>query len=61
MESGVTQCGKPWRVVCMDRKHPDGKKLLVLVTRGNEEIAVAVSSLIDEVKSQWFDQPLRLV
>lgn len=60
MRSGITKCGKPWRVVCEDRVHPDGKKLLVLIRRGGEEIAVAVSNLSDPVKSQWFELPLHL-
>ena len=45
---GTTLCGKPWRVVCSDRKHPDGKNYLILVDKGNEEIAVAVNSLLGE-------------
>lgn len=51
---GTTRCGKPWRCVCQNRKHPDGKTYLILITQGAEEIGVAVSSLHEPVKSQWF-------
>lgn len=56
--SGITRCGKPWRCVCQDRKHPDGKRFLILITQGSEEIGVAVSNLNEPVKSQWFREEL---
>lgn len=59
--SGVTTCGKRWRCVCTDRKHPDGKRYLVLIDKGTEEIAVAVDNLADPIKSQWFTELVFLI
>jgi hypothetical protein len=56
MSTGTTKCGKSWRCVCSDRKHPDGKKFLILIAKGNEEIAVATSDLTSPIKSQWFSE-----
>lgn len=59
--SGITTCGKHWRCVCTDRKHPDGKRYLVLIDKGSEEIALAVDNFADPVKSQWFPELIYLI
>lgn len=56
----TTKCNKPYRIVCNDRKHPDGCNYLVLITRGNEEIAVAARDLSAPIKSQWFPEEIYL-
>lgn len=60
-QSGTTACNKPWRCICTDRKHPDGRPFLVLIEKEGEEIAVAVRNFSEPVKSQWFQEPLQLV
>lgn len=60
-QSGVTACNKPWRCICIDRKHPDGRPFLVLIEKGGEEIAVAVRDFYEPVKSQWFPETLQLI
>jgi hypothetical protein len=58
---GITTCCKRWRCICVDRKHPDGKRYLVLVDKGTEEICIAVDNFVDPVKSQWFNEPVILI
>lgn len=61
MINGITMCGLNWRCVCTDRKHPDGNKYLVLIDKGSQEIAVAVSNFVDPIKNQWFDDVIYLM
>lgn len=59
-KSGKTKCGKNWRLICSDRKHPSGANLMVLIDVGNTEICVPMKSLSEKISSQWFDADVYL-